>query len=72
MANRIDTGYLKRYATRLAQKKHQLTQALTHGFMSENEAKIAASDLALRFSRLERLVKPLPGSQENVKALPAN
>lgn len=40
--------------------------------MSENEAKIAASDLALRFSRLERLVKPLPGSQENAKALPAN
>jgi hypothetical protein len=72
MANKIDIGYLKSYATNLAREKHHLTQALTQGFMSEDEAKIAARDLALRFRRMERLVEPVLGTQENVLALPVN
>ncbi|MBT3766456.1 MAG: hypothetical protein HOB79_20030 [Rhodospirillaceae bacterium] len=72
MANKMDIGYLKSYATNLAREKHHLTQALTQGFMSEDEAKIASRDLALRIHRMERLVKPVLGTQDNVLALPVN
>jgi hypothetical protein len=72
MTNKMDIGYLKSYATNLAREKHHLTEALTQGFMSEDEARIAANDLALRFRRMERLIKPLPGTQESALALPVN
>ena len=72
MTHKMDIGYLKSYATNLAREKRHLNQALTQGFMSEDEAKIAARDLALRFRRMERLVEPVLGTQENVLALPVN